>query len=69
MKSLPRTFKYLHILLIRAEEPESAVFGLLEPLEKKTGAGARAAPKKSEAGAAKNMRLLEDEKHKEVVHL
>ena len=39
--------------------------------EKKTGAGA--APKKSGAGSAKNMRLLNrllvDKKHKEIVHL
>ena len=48
------------------------VFGPLElePLEKKSGAGA--APKKTQgAGAANNMflyRLLEDKKHKEIVH-
>ena len=59
----------------RVEELEPGVFGLFEPeqLVKKIGAGA-AQQKKMEAGpgAAKDMRLmyrlLEDKKHKEIVH-
>ena len=37
--------------------------------ENKPGAGAGVAPKKTGDGAAKNMPLLEDIKHKEIVHL
>ena len=60
------------ILQSRVGEPESGVFGSLEPepLEKKTGAGA-AWKKKSGAGAAKKLAgssaLREDKKHKEIV--